>query len=273
MKKAWFPRFIEWVLIGAAFLSSGAAWGQEPAKLEPTKLVSDWVEMDVRYDNVTRGYGDWRGVGVRASVQQGTRDVWYGEAWHQKAFRDEGNYAALTNTHTWSDKWYSHVGVGAGTGDFFFPRWRIDASVSRKWLPSRRLVTTLGVRYVEAMHTNHDKALTGSVLYYFNDRLVGEIGGHLNWSEPGSRRSERMFAALTYGRAKVRYLTLRVGSGTEGYQTVGPSTTNVDFFSKEASLTWREWIGRQWGTNVVLETYDNPFYTRNGLIAGVFYEW
>lgn len=231
------------------------------------------LDVATGYQSVTNGYGDWRRFSLRAVLPVGLFDVWSLEALAQEAFEDRGVGGVIGNTHVWSDRWFSQVSAGGGTGDFVLPRFRGDASLSRKWLASRSLVTSLGGTYVRSADEHHDQALVGSVIVYPADRLVAEVGGRINWSYPGSIRSQRGFAAVTAGEQGKRYVALRVTGGTEGYQQTGPSSSLTEFASQEASLSWRQWLGSRWGGTVMLEGYHNPFYTRTGVTVGVFYEW
>jgi hypothetical protein len=108
---------------------------------------------------------------------------------------------------------------------------------------------------------------------YLYGIFIVEAGTRITWSSPGAVQSERGFGVITYGSDHSRYVTLRYEGGKEGYQPTGASTSIVDFSSYETSLNWREWIATNYGTVAKAEYYRNPFYSRTGLIFGLFYEW
>jgi YaiO family outer membrane protein len=78
---------------------------------------------------------------------------------------------------------------------------------------------------------------------------------------------------LTYGREKERFIVLRTESGDEAYQLVGANQTLVNFSSNQQSVSWREWFAPRTGFQLQLERYDNPFYERRGLVAGIFQDF
>jgi YaiO family outer membrane protein len=68
-------------------------------------------------------------------------------------------------------------------------------------------------------------------------------------------------------------MTVRYGWGRESYQLIGVSSTLVDFASSSTLLTWRQWIGKSWGTQLRGEHYQNPTYYRDGVEAGLFVDF
>lgn len=232
---------------------------------------SAWLQGDIAYHGVTNGFGDWRRAGLRAVVPQGAA-TWYAEVSGGEAFRDRGVWLGAAHRQGFGRDWFTFIGVGAGTGAYYLPDLRLDAQVGRAWLPSRTLVTSVGVMYADSKSSYRDLAFTGSVASYFAGGAV-EVGGRLNRSTPGDVTTGRGHLALTLGRDRVRYVTLRAATGDEGYQLTGTTSTEQRFRSSEASASWREWLGGGLGGIVQLEWYDNPFYTRTGVTLGLFHHW
>lgn len=233
---------------------------------------SSWVEAGGFYHHVSNDFGSWKGGYARA-VLSSARNVWYVDARAQEAFRDSGVYGSLANVHVFSDRFYTQVGLGGGTGDYVLPDLRADASLNIKLGPSRTLVATLGGTWVESKDVFRDKAVFGSLSWYQSEVILVEIGGRLNWSEPNTVGSARGVASLTLGRMGTAVVTLRGSAGTEGYQLTGAPETLQKFRSQEASVSWRQWITGRIGTVVGGEWYHNPSYTRAGFTAGVFRAW
>ena len=109
--------------------------------------------------------------------------------------------------------------------------------------------------------------------YYFSQPWVLEGGTRFNYSNPGGVSSTSSYVAVTYGEEKRRIVSLRYGFGTEAYQLIGDSTVLSDFHSDTWTLTWREWLARQRGFQVRLESYRNPTYGRTGLEFSLFQEF
>ncbi len=240
--------------------------------LAQRRAGASWVEAGGFYHHVTNAFGSWKGSYARA-VLAGSRDVWYLEARAQEAFRDTGVYGSLSNVHVFSDWFYTQVGVGGGTGDYWLPDLRADAALNLKLGPARALVVTAGGTWVESKDVFRERALFGSLNWYASSALLIEVGGRVNWTQPNTVRSERASAAVTLGRTGSTLVVVRGSAGTEGYQLTGSAETLQKFRSQEASLSWRQWIGRRMGSVLGAEWYHNRSYTRTALTAGLFRAW
>jgi YaiO family outer membrane protein len=255
-----------------ALPQSGLAPTQSAVPIAPAispNLLTNYVESGVSYLTLTNGYGCWASGYTRIVFQHGN-DVWTGEANGQREFKDLGTYFALGDTHTFSANWYGSLTVGSSAGGFFWPRMRGDAFLNKKWLGRKQWITTFGYGYFEAkdVHRNHSPFF-GST-YYFSRPWILEEGIYFNISNPGRVFAPSGFVAVTQGRDKHGFITVRAGMGEEGYQLVGPAITLTQFRSQSATITWRKWISRTWGLNMVGDFYRNPFYTRGGSSFGFF---
>ncbi|MDP3169128.1 MAG: YaiO family outer membrane beta-barrel protein, partial [Polaromonas sp.] len=156
---------------------------------------------------------------------------------------------------------------------FYLPKFRVDATIYRKFLPGRNLVGSVGVGYYDAPTGYTDRSVSLGATYYFEAPWIVEGGVRFNTSNPGSVRSQQQFVALTYGRTKQNLVTGRYGWGTEGYLAVAAGAQLVNFNSREASLTWRHWLTPSTGVLVGANRYTNPSYRRSGVSVGVFHEF
>jgi hypothetical protein len=43
-----------------------------------------------------------------------------------------------------------------------------------------------------------------------------------------------------------------------------------DFTSQTFTVTWRKWVYKSWGVNIIGDFYHSPFYTKGGSLVGVF---
>jgi YaiO family outer membrane protein len=233
-----------------------------------------WVQVEGFYHDVSNGFGDWKGAGLRIHAPVGNSTIWNIDAIGEKAFGDRGGYLSIGNRRQFGPSWFTYLSVGSGTGDFLFPDLRTDFTLGKAWLPRRDLVTMVGMTYVNAKQGFEDFALEGSLAVYF-PRVVVQAGGRVNWSYPDAVRSGRGFGAVTIGRERSRTLTIRGSGGWEGYQLTGVDSTRQRFRSQEGSLAWREWLGGGGAVGVFLqaEVYHNPFYDRKGLTLGIFHYW
>jgi YaiO family outer membrane protein len=163
--------------------------------------------------------------------------------------------------------------VGAGDGSFYLPRYRVDASLSRKWLDSKNLITHFGAGYYDAPDGHTERSLTAGLVYYFEEPWILEGGLRSNESSPGSIQSQQQFVAVTYGHNKQDLITARYGWGGEGYLSIAADTQLIDFDSREGSIVWRHWINPHTGFLLGANRYNNPTYNRTGVTLGFFYDF
>jgi YaiO family outer membrane protein len=247
----------------------------EPQTLpgEAVALRDSYVEAGLSSHKLSDGFGSWSSIYARTQYRINERNSMNAEIERSREFGDSGTYVALGGTHVINDDWYASLTMGTSSGGFYLPRFRADAFLNRKLLRQRNLVATVGLGYYRAKDEHKDQSLYLGATYYFAPRWIVESGVRFNRSNPGSIGSRSQFIALTNGEEKKRYITVRVGSGRESYQLIGPNTELVDFGSNEASLTWREWISKSSGLNLVLERYKNPSYKRRGVSLGYFQDF
>ena len=260
-----------------ALLADSAAASAEPvaATSQPeaqTKQLTNYIETGGSYMNLTNGYGHWDGGYARGVYQRGS-NVWDAEMNGQQQFGDAGVYFAVGDTHTFNPDWYGALTVGTSAGGFFWPRFRTDAFLNKKWLGRKQWITTAGFEYVAAKDVHRDSVFYLGSTYYFEKPWIVEGGVYFNVSDPGKVFAPAGFVAVTQGRDKRQYFTVRAGFGEEAYQLVGPTLTLAQFNSETLTITWRKWIGTNWGLNLVGDYYHSPFYMRGGSSFGFFKEF
>jgi YaiO family outer membrane protein len=236
------------------------------------KQLTNFVEAGGDYLNLSNGFGYWAGGYARGTVTTG-HNVWNAEVNGQHEFGDAGVYVAAGDTYNFNSDWYGSVTLGSSVGGFFWPRFRADAFINKKWMSRKQLITTFGFGYYEAKDVHRDHSFFLGSTYYFVKPWIVEEGIRFNVSNPGSVFSPAAFVAVTQGRNKQHYVTLRTGFGKEAFQLIGPTVSLSDFESQTLTVTWRQWIGTNWGFNVVGDYYHNPFYQRGGTSLGFFREF
>lgn len=179
----------------------------------------------------------------------------------------------MGDTYTFSDDWFGSLALGVGDGAFYLPKYRVDASVSRKLLDQRNLVASVGAGYYNAPDGHVDRSLSLSAAYYFDAPWIAEAGIRFNHSNPGAIRTTQQFVAATYGRDKQDLVTARYGWGAEGYLATTTSTQLVNFRSKEFTIAWRHWFSPSTGWLLGANRYENPSYNRRGVNIGLFHSF
>ena len=230
------------------------------------------LELSTGFQNLTGGFGNWRDVSLRGTYGLPSH-VLQGELSLNRRFNKDGAFVGLSDTYTINDDWYANLSLGFGDGAFYLPRYRVDATLYKKWLPQRNLVTSVGVGQYKAPDGHTDNSLALGVVYYFDAPWVAELGLRANSSNPGAIKTQQQFLALTYGRVKENLVTVRHAWGNEGYQTIATNAQLVNFASKETSISSRHWFAARTGLLLSANRYSNQFYVRNGLNIGIFHDF
>jgi YaiO family outer membrane protein len=243
-----------------------------PAETVPEKILTNFVEAGGSYESLSNNFGYWRGGYLRGVVSAG-KNTWSGEFNGQHEFGDDGVYMAAGDTYNFNQDWYAVLTLGSSAGGFFWPRFRADGFLNRKWSVRKQFITTLGFGYDVAKDVHRDHSLFIGTTYYFQRPWIIEDGVRLNVSSPGAVFSPSGFLAVTQGRNKQHYVTFNAGFGKEAYQLVGPTRVLSRFSSQTAALTWRQWAGKDWGFDLIVNFYRSPFYHRGGGSFGFFKEF
>jgi YaiO family outer membrane protein len=237
-----------------------------------TKQLTNFVETGGDYLTLTNGFGSWNGGYSRGVYDQG-KNIWNAEINGQREFGDAGVYFAAGDTYNFNSNWYGALTFGSSAGGFFWPRFRTDGFINKKWLARKQWITTAGVSYVMAKDAHRDHTLYFGSTYYFGKPWIVEEGIYFNISHPGAVFAPAGFIAVTQGHNKQQYITVRTGFGEEAYQLIGPTASLSQFNSQTLTITWRKWMGPNWGFNFVGDYYHSPFYLRGGSSFGFFKEF
>jgi len=225
------------------------------------------------YYGVDENFSDTYGGYLRGRFAPTTRDAWFAEAVTLERFDDDGTYVAGGNVHHFDDRWFSRLAVGSSSGGFFWPRVRVDGNLSRKWLARSNFVTTVGVSYFDAKDAHSDVGFTLEGSYYTDSPWVVQMGTTINESSPGAVTSASGYGAVSYIRPRRRHVSLRVAGGQQAYTALNVEQFVVDFSFTDVRLTWKQWIGKQWGVNVVADSYQSSVYDQRGFEIGLFTEF
>jgi YaiO family outer membrane protein len=265
----------------AALSSADAAHTEQTSQQQPDadippqpgpKQLTNFVEAGGDYQNLSNGFGYWAGSYARGTFTTGN-NVGNAEVSGQHEFGDAGVYMGVGDTYNFNPDWFGSLTVGSSVGGFFWPRFRADGFVNKKWMSRKQWITTFGFGYYAAKDAHRDHSFFLGSTYYFAQPWIVEEGIRFNVSNPGSVFSPAAFVAVTQGRNKQHYLTVRTGFGKEAFQLIGPTVSLSDFQSQTLTVTWRQWIGQNWGVNLVGDYYHSPFYQRGGTTIGFFREF
>ena len=246
--------------------------GDTPASQGLKAERNSTLKFGLNYDSLSANLSSWRGQYMQFETQLNASNRYSLRLEHANRFDRSGTLMALGWTHDLSpDRYITLNYVGTNTGNFW-PISQTNVAYSEKWLSDKRLVSTVLIGRNISRSNYRDWLLSASLTYYAPGNFVYEGGLRLNRSTPGSVQTARAFAAVTYGNQGVRYLSASLNGGKEGYQLTG-ATTATNFPSRGLTLGWKEWLGKDWGTEAKLNLYSNPNYRRTGLDAAVFIDF
>ena len=120
----------------AALPSPPQASQQSPAEEAPPaelKLLTNYVEGGGNYLALTDGFGNWTGGYARGVITQ-KNNIWNAEINGQREFGDAGVYFGVGDTYNFNPDWYGSLTLGSSAGGFFWPRFRADGFLNKKWL-------------------------------------------------------------------------------------------------------------------------------------------
>lgn len=237
---------------------------------EKNYLETNYFEAGLKYHSLSAGLSDWHETYAKASMQQDAANVWDGELLASKRFDVSGIFISGGLTHEFNHEWYGSLHLSTSDNVFFFPKFRVDAFINKKFLDEGNLVGTLGLIYEDSREINEEDGLYLGATYYFSTPWVIEGGIRLNRSLPGPENSTRYKIAVTHGQSFDRLIIAVVDWGNEAYQYTDVTTATVDVRSTVYSLTWRQWIEKDWGINAMAEYYNSETYNRTGVMLGVF---
>lgn len=233
-------------------------------------LSKGHIEAGIQRYVLTGQQPSWEGEYVRGAWVQDEKNVWNYEVVNARRYGDSGTFYSGGLTHTFDDDWYAALSAGSSSGGFFWPRERIDVFVHYKFLERRNLVAMIGYTHYQAKDAHHDQILHMGADYYFESPWIVSGEFIVNDSSPGHVKANYVFLTATYGHERESYVTLRIGHGKEAYQLLGGAQVISGFYSSIATLSYRKWIGKDWGFNFVGEYYTNSLYKRRGVEIGIF---
>lgn len=232
------------------------------------------AELGLGYSmaHVTNGYGDWSGARLHGLYRVGNQ-TFIGELSELRRFGQRTTFGSFDYVRDFDADWFGAIGFSGTTSGTILPSERVDVSLNRKVLPERNLVLSLGAGYAWNRSEHRDQIYHAGVIWYALPNLIGEVGMNYNIDSPGSVKAPAYYAAVTYGTVGKSVLMVRGSFGREAYQAIGSASQIVGFSSNEVDVRWRYWVTKQWGAQVELNAYHNPYYDRRGFEIGVFRTW
>jgi len=232
-----------------------------------------YLEFGGSRSDLTSPQPSWTDAYVRGVINLTPSNSFSLETDRQARFGDSGYFGSIGLTHSFTSNLYANAYVGSSVGGFFLPKFRFDGFVNYKLLPEKQLVANFGVGYDKAKTVNSAMRYMVGATYYFQFPIIVQGGATFTRANPGNILATTYNLAVTEGREKEHYITVRAEIGREGYEVVNTANPLVDFPIHSYSGTWRQWIGMNWGLNFNFQREINPYYNRNGATLGFFVDF
>jgi YaiO family outer membrane protein len=238
----------------------------------PVLPLHGYIEGGRAYNHLTDGNGNWHNQYIKSVLQTDSKNTWLGEIDYDNEFGEKALYGVVENTHTINDLWFSTVGFGLSNRSTYVPKYYAGAQISRKFLKQQQLVAYLGGHsYWWRPSPITTQELNPGLAYNFESPWVLEGGAYISRFMPGAIYSKSYYVAITQGKEKEHFFTLRYGFGREAYQATAVNLPDlINYPSTVATVTWRQWIEKKWGFTLGAEIYQNTFYKRYGITFGIF---
>jgi YaiO family outer membrane protein len=232
-----------------------------------------YLEFGGSRSELTKPQPNWTDAYVRGVINLTPSNSVSLEADRQARYGDSGYFGSIGATHSFTPDFYVNAYAGSSVGGFFLPKIRFDGFANYKMLGRKQLVANLGFGYDKAKTVNSDTRYMVGATYYFELPFIVQGGATFTHANPGGIFASTYNLAITEGRQKSHYITVRAEMGREAYEVVNESHTLVDFPIHIYSGTWRQWIGMNWGFNFNFEREVTTYYNRNGATFGLFVDF
>lgn len=240
-----------------------------------------YMELGASRSDLTAPIQPWTDLYLRGALQPLDRDIVNFEFERQARYNDSGWLYSLGITHVFTDFLYVDVSGSTSQGGFFIPKFAMAAHVNWKTLPRKQLVLYGGVgldegKPINGVSTKANRIEVGSTYYFTDWPFIVQEGFTLTHADPGGVDAPSGYLAITEGHNKEHYITVRAELGREGYELFGGNHSQFVAFNfpiHNYTGTWRQWIGNNWGVNVNVERYVNPYFNRNGASVGLFLDF
>lgn len=190
--------------------------------------------------------------------------------------RNEGNdlVAAVGAYKDWASFLYTYSSVTAGTHSTYLPKIRADHDFNLKIGPSKNIVLTAGITFVDYYNDHRDVIVSGGPTVYL-DKWVSQYRLFYNNSNPGSVSSFSHLVSIAYGEEHWQWTYLNISFGKQAYLATSlatPEAVNND--SLNICLQHRHWLGKYYGIFGSASYFKlQDGYEKFGVSLGVFYEF
>jgi YaiO family outer membrane protein len=232
-----------------------------------------YVESGADFTHFSRDYGNGNDQFLVVSVSREWSYLLRFDFGRSARFGESGLGGGASITGYLERRWSFQFGANTGSGRFILPRYRLNASIGRAFLPGGSLSTEIGYVHDQSKGDNYFDRLAVSATWYARPHWM--LGGYFNYDigQPGSTRTKSGGAGLTWYDWRERYVGTAVEYGDVNYVQVGPANYLVSLRETLVKVYYTEYFNPKVGLNLRLDVGTNDFYNLAGISVSLFKEW
>jgi YaiO family outer membrane protein len=240
--------------------------GESPPRVMHCEVGADFTHFTADYGN-----GNYEYLAVLFSREWDY--LMRFELGRAERFGDAGTGAGASLTRFLSPRWSVSAGFSAGTGEFILPRYRLNVSIGKFFLPERNLGAELGYVHDQSKGENYFDRIFTTATWYTAPHWM--LSGYFNYDmgHPGSTRTKFGGIGLTWYTWQKRYIGGLFEYGDVNYTQVGPANFLVSYSETLFKVYYTEYFNTETGLTLRLDTGTNDFYDLVGFSVIFFREW
>lgn len=195
------------------------------------------------------------------------------DAGRSERFHDVGIGGGAVFTKYFPHGWNAALGVSGGHSSFILPKYRIDASVGKAFLPDGNLQVSLGYAHVKFNSPNYFDRIAPAVSWWANDHWI--FGGYFNYDigQPGDTATKFGGVGVTWFTWQERFIGAEVAGGKINYLQLSEIDYLVAYDEFAFKLYYTEYFSRTFGLNSRAEYLTNELFDMYGISVSIFKVW
>lgn len=226
-------------------------------------------EAEYVYSGLSSGMNSWTDINTRNYFSVGADNQFMIEADYKNHFDESAGVLGANLTHVYNEDWYQDFSATYGSNTLVLAQLSLFTEIHRKVLPEKNLVLGLGAGWVKNAHPYQDIYALVDLNYYLNGMFSLQFIFRPNQSNPNAVTTFRYIGVLNFMYERKIEAFIRLETGNEGYSVISAGNLRNEFRSSSQTAQVRYWFTEKFGSYLYGELYQNPFYVRNSIGAGI----
>lgn len=234
-----------------------------------------FIESGVKTGKYSSSLGDEQAIYSSLSLKMSTNLRLMAEVVKEEKFNSNGEQLTLGFDYTLNEDWYAQGFTSYSHRGTFFAESKIDMFIYNKSLfDDKSLILGLGLHYEKMKDEHYGQAISFHTIYYTGNWIF-EGGLRFNQSYPGNISSNGLSLATTYVWSinnQRSETVLYLEKAEVAYKDIG-SELLINYPANVIAIRHRQWFSKRFGGQFSLENEHNPYFNRNTLSLGIFYNF